>query len=189
MTSSNAWATLTARRAVTAAVQDAVGMSARRHVLATRPRVVFGASRDTLGAMVAAHAVATVQGNATAPRNRILLVASHVAVGDTTLATLKLGRGVDAACAPVTTPAGGEVVHSHLAFAPHPSSDFARGGGEGQQTKPDPATMDPTEALRLARQASDNLVAVRSVPARGQGQGAVGCFAEAACDGHRISLG
>ncbi|XRB05918.1 glycosyl transferase [Pycnococcus provasolii] len=124
MTSSNAWATLTARRAVTAAVQDAVGMSARRHVLATRPRVVFGASRDTLGAMVAAHAVATVQGNATAPRNRILLVASHVAVGDTTLATLKLGRGVDAACAPVTTPAGGEVVHSHLAFAPHPSSDF-----------------------------------------------------------------
>ena len=52
-----------------------------------------------------------------------------------------------------------------------------------------PATMDPAEALRLARQASDNLVAVRSVPARGQGQGAVGCFAEAACDGHRISLG
>ena len=47
-----------------------------------------------------------------------------------------------------------------------------------------PATMDPAEALRLARQASDDLVAVRSVPARGQG--AVGCFADAACAGHHI---
>lgn len=87
----------------------------------TKPRVVVGAPHMSLGALIAKH----VANNHTAGR-RILVVAAHVAANANAIDALhrSLAKGIDAACAPVTTQMRTELLHSHLAFAPHPLKDF-----------------------------------------------------------------